>query len=196
MSTPNVSASGASASHGETVTVPETWGLVGYLRTPADLYKACEALRDAGYKKFDAHTPFPVHGLENAMGLKPSKLPFIVFGAALTGAASALAMMVYMNVIDYPMNIGGKPYLTLPSYVPITFELTILFSAFAAFFGCWGLNLLPKFFDPVMQHPQFARATDDLFFVAVEATDPNFDVRKTRALLEGLGVKDLQEVAP
>jgi len=186
MSTPNAA----------TVQGKGPWGVVGYLETPAELYKACEGLRDAGYKKFDAHTPFPVHGLENAMGLKPSKLPFIVFGAALTGAASALAMMIYMNVIDYPMNIGGKPYLTLPSYVPITFELTILFSAFAAFFGCWGLNLLPKFFDPVMQHPQFGRATDDLFFVAVEATDPNFDARKTRALLEGLGVKDLQEVAP
>jgi hypothetical protein len=193
MSTPNVS---ASASHGETVVVSETWGLVGYVRTPADLYKTCEALRDAGYKKFDAHTPFPVHGLENAMGLKPSKLPFIVFGAALTGAASALAMMVYMNVIDYPMNIGGKPYLTLPSYVPITFELTILFSAFAAFFGCWGLNLLPKFFDPVMQHPSFGRASDDLFFVAVESADPKFDAGRTRALLEGLGVNELQEVAP
>ena len=179
----------------DTVKVPETWGLVGYVKSPADIYKTCESLRDAGYRKFDAHTPFPVHGLENAMGLKPSKLPFIVFGAALTGAASALAMMIYMNVIDYPMNIGGKPYLTIPSYVPITFELTILFSAFAAFFGCWGLNLLPKFFDPVMQHPNFGRATDDLFFVAVESSDPKFDAGKTRALLEKLGVQELQEVA-
>jgi hypothetical protein len=181
--------------HSSTEKPSETWGLVGYVKTPADIYKTCEALRTAGYKKFDAYTPFPVHGLEHAMGLKPSRLPFIVFGAALLGATSALAMMIYMNVIDYPMNIGGKPYMTLPSYVPITFELTILFSAFAAFFGTWGLNGLPKYFDQVMQHPMFGRASDDLFFVSVEAEDPNFDVAKTRKFLEELGVSDLQEVS-
>lgn len=172
------------------------WGLVGYLENPPDIYRVCEALRDKGFSKFDAYTPFPVHGLENAMGLRPTRLPFIVMACAITGASSALAMMIYMNVIDYPMVIGGKPFLTLPSYVPITFELTILFSAFACFFGTWGLSLLPKYFDPVMQHPSFPRASDDLFFVSVQSDDPNFDLKNTRSFLEGLGVKDVQEVAP
>jgi len=181
----------------ETVLVRDPpWGLVGYVSSPAEIYHACEALRDAGYKRFDAYTPFPVHGLEKAMGLKPSRLPFIVFGAALTGATAALSMMIWMNVIDYPMNIGGKPYMTLPSYVPITFELTILFSAFAAFFGTWGLSGLPKYFDPVMQHPLFGRASDDLFFISVQSDDPNFDYHKTSSFLAGLGVKDVQEVQP
>ena len=172
------------------------WGLVGYFAKPADIYKACEALRDAGYKNFDAYTPFPVHGLEKAMGLKPSKLGWIVLACAITGFSSALLMMIYMNVWDYPLVIGGKPFMTIPSYVPITFELTILFSAFGAFFGQWGLNMLPKYFDPVMQHPSFDRATDDRFFVSVSSTDPNYDAGKTRGLLEGLGAKELQELAP
>ena len=172
------------------------WGLVGWVQTAPHIYRACEALRDAGYKQFDAHTPFPVHGLEHAMGLKPSKLPWIVLACAILGAASALLMMIWMNVIDYPMNIGGKPYLTLPSYVPIAFELTILLSAFGAFFGNWGLSKLPKFFDPVMRHSSFHRASDDRFFVSVESKDANFDLARTRAFLEGLGVQDVEEVAP
>jgi len=183
----------------ETVKVtapPKPFALVGYFTQPSDIYHACEAIRDAGYKDFDAHTPFPVHGLENAMGLKPSRLPWIVLASGLTGGASALLMMIYMNVIDYPLVIGGKPYMTLPSYVPITFELTILFSAFACFFGMWGLNRLPRYFHPVMQHPQFGRASDDRFFVSIEATDPNYDSVRTRQLLEGLGAREVAEVLP
>ena len=172
------------------------FALVGYFDEPAKLYTACETLRDAGYKKIDAYTPFPVHGLEIAMGLPPSRLPWIVLGAAFTGAGSALLMMIWMTVIDYPLVIGGKPHLTLPSYVPITFELTILFSAFASFFGLWGLNRLPMFFHPVMQHPSFGRATDDRFFVSVETTDPNYDASRTRTLLQGLGAHELEEVQP
>lgn len=172
------------------------FGLVGYFDSPAELYKACESLRDAGYKEFDAHTPFPVHGLEHAMGLPPSRLPWIVLAAAVTGFASALVMQIWMTVYDYPLIIGGKPFLTLPSYVPITFELTILFSAFAAFFGMWGLNGLPRYFHPVLQHPSFGKASDDKFFLAVESKDPQFDPAKTKALLEGLGIQELQEVTP
>ena len=130
------------------------------------------------------------------MGIKPSRLPWIVIACAIAGFSSALAMMIYMHVYDYPLVIGGKPFLTLPSYVPITFELTILFSAFGAFFGMWGLNMLPKFFDPVMQHPSFVRATDDKFFVVVQSKDPNYDSVRTRQTLEGLGVQELLEVQP
>jgi len=172
------------------------FGVIGYFHDPAEIYKACESLRDAGYRKFDAHTPFPVHGLENAMGLRPSVLPWIVLAAAITGFSSALLMQIWMTVYDYPLIIGGKPFLTLPSYVPIAFELTILFSAFGSFFGMWGLNGLPRFFHPTMQHPQFGRATDDLFFVSIESTDPNYDSVRTKSLLEGLGAKEVLEVQP
>lgn len=182
--------------------VPQTaapanpFALVGYFESAPDIYKACEGLRDAGYKNFDAHTPFPVHGLENAMGLRPSRLPWIVLVMGVTGFASGLLMQIWMSVIDYPMIIGGKPFLTLPSYVPVCFELTILFSAFGTFFGMWGLNRLPRYFHPVMQHPQFGRASDDLFFVSVESTDPNYDSSRTRQMLEKLGARDVIEVMP
>jgi hypothetical protein len=182
--------------HIMTTPAPKPYAMVGYFDTPGQIYEACEALRDAGYKQFDAHTPFPVHGLEHAIGMKPSRLPWIVLACGITGFSSALAMMIYMNVYDYPLVIGGKPFMTLPSYVPICFELTILFSAFGAFFGMWGLNGLPKFFDPVMQHPSFARATDDKFFIVVESKDPNYDSIRTRQTLEGLGARELAEVQP
>jgi hypothetical protein len=140
------------------------FALVGYLDTPATLFHACEALRDAGYKKFDAHTPFPVHGLENAMGLRPSRMPWIVLACAFAGFTSAVAMQYWMSVVDYPLNVGGKAPFSPPNWVPIGFELTILLSAFGAFFGMWIMNGLPRFFHPVMQHPSFQRATDDRFF--------------------------------
>ncbi len=170
--------------------------LVGYFDTPADLFHACETLRDEGYRDFDAHTPFPVHGLEHAMGLKPSRLPWIVLACAAFGLGGATLMQWWMGGVDYPLNISGKPAFTLPSSIPIMFELTVLCSAFGTFFGMWGLNRLPRFYDPVMKHPSFGRATDDKFFIAVEAKDSKYDPEGTRALLEKLGAKELTEVEP
>lgn len=175
---------------------PRPFALVGYVETPAQLYAACEALRDAGYSRFDAHTPFPVHGLDKAMGARPSRLPWIVLGCGLLGGIGGFALQWWTMAVDYPLNISGKPFFAYPAYVPVTFELTILFSAFGAFLGTWGLNLLPAFFHPVMQHPDFGRATDDLFFISVEAKDPLFDPEKTRRLLEAHGFRALHEVQP
>ena len=171
-----------------------TFALVGLFETPAQLYHACEAVRDAGYEHFDAHTPFPVHGLENAMGLPPSKLPWIVLGAGMTGFASAVLMQWWMLAIDYPQNISGKPFFAYQAYVPITFELTVLFSAFACFFGMWGLNLLPRWNHPVFSHKSWPRATDDAFLLSIEVRDPKFDSVETKRLLESLGAKEIEEV--
>jgi hypothetical protein len=170
--------------------------LVGYFDTPADLFHACETLRDEGYRDFDAHTPFPVHGLEHAMGLRPSILPWIVLACAAFGLGGATLMQWWMGGVDYPLNISGKPSFTLPSSIPIMFELTVLCSAFGTFFGMWGLNKLPRFYDPVMKHPSFGRATDDKFFIAVEAKESKYDSEGTRTLLEKLGAKELLEVEP
>ena len=173
--------------------VTPPYGLVGVTDTPAQIFEVCEKLRDSGYKHFEAHTPFPVHGLERAMGIPPSRVPWI----SLAGGAFGLLGMValtYYTAIDYPWNISGKPAFSWQVYVPLFFEMMVLFSSFGTFFGMWGLNKLPTFFHPVMQHPMFHRASDDRFLIAVEAKDPSYDPVKTRALLEKMGVHDLAEV--
>lgn len=171
----------------------ELYGMVGYFETPEAIYTACEELRDAGYRAFDAQTPFPVHGLEKAMGLKPTKLPWFVLMGGITGLSSGVALTWYVNY-DYPLNISGKPPFSWQIYIPIYFELTILLSALTCFFGLWIMCKLPMFFHPTMKHPSFHRATDDAFLICVEARDPKYDAGETKALLDKLGAKEVQEV--
>ncbi len=174
----------------------EPYALVAAWPSAGELYRACEALRDAGYKRFDAHTPFPVHGLERAMGLPPSRLPWIVLLCGLLGGTGAFALQSWAHLAGYPQVISGKPLFAFQAYVPITFELTVLFAAFGTFFGVWGLSKLPRLFHPVMQHPSFAGATDDRFLVSIEASDEKFDLPRTHALLVELGARDVQAVMP
>ena len=147
------------------------FGIVGRFETPAAIFHACEKLRDAGYKNFDAHTPFPVHGLEKAMGLKPSRLPWIVLICGATGGTGAFLLQWWVHLYGYPQNISGKPLFAFPAMVPILFELTVLFSAFGAFFGMWALNGLPQWFHPVMQYSKFETFSDDGFLVSVSTVD-------------------------
>jgi hypothetical protein len=170
------------------------FGLLAEYDTPAAVFKACEKIRDAGYKRWDSHTPFPVHNLDKAMGLKPSVLPFIVFACGMTGAACGLLLQWWSSTIAYPLVIAGKPLFSFQANVPVTFELGILFSAFGAVFGMLGLNKLPQFYHPLFNVARFARATDDRFFIAIEASDPKYDLDKTRKLLESTGSVKVEEV--
>jgi hypothetical protein len=154
-----------------------------------DVVHAAEKVRDAGYIHWDTHTPFPVHGMDKAMGLKDSRLGWIVITFALTGLASAFAMMHWMNGIDYPTIVGDKPAGapgTHPaSMVPILFELTVLFAAFGAVLGMFHLNGLPRHNHSVFESERFRLESDDKFFISIEAEDPKFDVAAARTLLEG-----------
>lgn len=179
----------------EVVAAADVHALMGWFETPAELYKACETLRDAGYQRFDAHTPFAVHGLELAMGLRPSRLPWIVLGGGLFGLIGSVLLAWYTQAVDYPQNISGKEAFSFQAYVPVFFELTVLCAAFACFFGMWTMNKLPRFFHPTQTHPSFHRATDDAFFISVEAADPRFDRAGTKRLLTALGARELCEVA-
>ncbi|MEZ6044981.1 MAG: DUF3341 domain-containing protein [Planctomycetaceae bacterium] len=123
----------------------------------------------------DAHTPFPLHGLDKAMGVKPTLLPFIVLGAGITGVATALALQWFTNAFDYRFSISGKPFFSLPSSIPVTFELMVLFSAFAALFGMLALNKLPKFANALFHKERFLRVTSDRFFIVIEASDPSYN---------------------
>ncbi len=172
-----------------------TYGLLAEYTTAAEIYHACEKVRDAGYAKWDAYTPFPVHGLDKAMGAPPSVLPWIVLVMAITGMTAAITMQGWMMAVDYKYIISNKPYFSWQAYVPVTFELTILFSAFGAVFGMLGLNRLPQHHHELFNSERFARVTDDRFFIAIEATDPKFNLEKTRSFLESTGATAIEAVS-
>ncbi|WP_417732560.1 quinol:electron acceptor oxidoreductase subunit ActD [Rosistilla oblonga] len=159
-------------------------GVVAEYDTPDALIAAANRVREAGYTKTDAFSPFPVHGIDEAIGIKPTILPWIVLAAGITGCLTGLSMETWMNAIDYPYIISGKPYISLPAFIPVAFELTILFSAFAAFFGQWALNGLPKFSNAMFTSPRFDAATDDKFFLYIDSADARFDDAGARALLD------------
>jgi hypothetical protein len=152
--------------------------------TPDAIVHAAEKVRDAGYEKWDVHTPYPVHGMDHAMGLGDSRLGWIVLMCGLTGVSAAILMIQWMNGIDYPLVIGGKPPNAVPSMVPIMFELTVLLSAFGSVFGMLGLNELPKHHHPVFFSERFDACSHNKFFISVEVEDKKFDTKKTKELLE------------
>lgn len=163
--------------------------LVAEFETPAAIVEAAGKVYDAGYRDYDAHTPFPIHGLDKAMKIPVSKLGWIVFAHGLVGFSGALLLQWWTSAVDYPMIIGGKPYFSYQAFVPICFALTILLSAFGTVFGMFFLNGLPRWSHPVLAHPDFRRATDDRFFISIDSADPKFDATRTRALLEQIGGK-------
>ena len=143
----------------------DRFGLVAEFASPAELYHACEKVRDAGYTRWDAHAPFPIHGIERAMGLKASKLPWIVLVLALGGAAAGMGLQGWVATIAYPLVISGKPFFSWPAFVPVTFELGVLGGAVGAVFGMFALNQLPTLYHPLFSSARFERASDDGFFI-------------------------------
>jgi hypothetical protein len=171
--------------------------LLAEFHSAHDVLHAAERVRDAGYGRWDAHTPFPVHGMDRAMGLKDSRVGWIVITFALVGLTGAFTMMHWMNGVDYPLIVGDKPGGapgSLPSMVPIMFELTILLSAFGAVLGMLHLNRLPRHNHPIFESERFRMASDDRFFISIEAEDPKFDVDRTRTLLEGVHAKHVEVI--
>ncbi len=173
-------------------------GILAEYAKPGDVLHAAEKVRDAGYSKWDVNTPYPVHGLDAAMGLKPTPMGWIALMGGLTGGSFATWMQWWMNGVDYPINIAGKPPFAIQTSIPIMFELTVLLTAFANLFGMLALNRLPQFYHWAFASRRFERVTDDRFFVTIEADDDKFDLEKTRALLEKthpLGIELVEESA-
>ncbi len=162
--------------------------------SPAELMNAATKVHESGYRKFDCHSPFPIHGMDKAMGLKRSPLGWIVGLAALAGGSFALWLQWWSSSIEYPLVISGKPLFSYQAYVPITFGLAVLFAAGAAMIAMLALNGLPRFFHPVFYSKQFESSSDDAFFVSIEADDPKFDTDKTKTFLESLGGSDVEVV--
>ncbi|HEY8945329.1 MAG TPA: quinol:electron acceptor oxidoreductase subunit ActD [Polyangiaceae bacterium] len=169
-------------------------GLLAEYESPWKLLDASTKVRDAGFTRWDTYTPFPVHGIDKAMGIKMTVLPWFVLCAGLTGLATAILLQWWTNAVDYPWIVSGKPFWSIPANVPIMFELTVLFSGITTLVGMLMLNGLPHPSHPLDLKERFARATDDRFFLLIQASDPKFDEAKTRALLDGTEPVVLDEV--
>lgn len=172
------------------------YGLMAEFEQPEALREAAHAARDAGYTRLDAYTPFPVEGLPEAIGFHQNRVPILVLIGGVVGGGGAYFMQWYASVISYPLNVGGRPLHSWPSFVPITFELTVLFASFAAVIGMLALNGLPRLYHPTFNVPAFARASQDRFFLCIEAKDAQFDRDKTPVFLREQNPVVVHEVEP
>jgi len=173
---------------------PKAFGWVAEYSDDSQLLDAARKVRDSGYSRTDAFTPFPVHGIDEALGIKPTVLPWFTLCAGAIGTSIALLMQWWMNAIDYPYIISGKPFASWPAFIPVAFELTILFAAYTTVFAMLGLNGLPRFSNPMFTNPKFDRATDDRFFLWVDSRDKYFNTEKVKSLLESTRPLSVDEV--
>ena len=172
------------------------YGYLAEFKSASALYKAAEKVRDAGVKKWDCYSPYPIHGLDGAMGMKRSILPWFVFFGGMAGTATAFTLAYTTQVVIYPTVVQAKPanIFTVPAFFPVMFELTILFSGFTVLFGLLALIQLPRLNHPLFASRQFHRATDDGFFIAIEARDGSFDTNGTKQFLEEIGGDNIELV--
>ncbi len=172
----------------------ELYGLAAEFESDAQLMHAAEEAYARGYRRMDGFTPFPIEGLAEALG-KKNRIPLLVLLGGIVSGCSAYFMEWFANVVSYPINIGGRPLHSWPAFIPITFELTVLGAALTAFFFSFGLSGLPKPYHPMFNLPEFGRASQDRFFLCIEAEDTLFDAEQTRAFLESLEPLVVAEVA-
>jgi len=179
------------------------YGLMAEFADVDALIKGARAVRDAGYRRWESYTPFPVHGLDRAMGAKPSRLPWLILCCGLTGMSAALFIVWWGNATSFPVwyalrgyafVASGKPVFSLPANIPPIYEWTVLFSAFGSFFGMLALNRLFRYHHPLWGMKRFGRVTTDKFFIAIEARDPRFDLGETARLLRDAGAAAVEEV--
>ena len=161
------------------------YGLIAEFDDPEDVVEATRHAYERGYRMMEAYTPFPVHGLPEALGFEHTKIPAVVLIGGIVGGLGGFFMQWYSAVLSYPIIVGGRPLNSWPAFIPITFEMTVLFAALAAVFGMLGLNGLPRPHHPVFNAPNFALASGNRFFLCIQTRDPLFDTEGVRQLLEG-----------
>ena len=173
---------------------PPLYGVIAEFESPSDLVAAARRVYSLGYRRINGYSPYPIEELSEAIGFTHTSLPLIVFIGGLVGGIGGFLMQYYIEVIDYPINVGGKPYNSWPAFIPITFEMTVLVAAFSAVLGMLVLNKLPQPYHPVFNLPNFAMATRDRFFLAIEANDPKFDHAEVVELLKSLNALEVNDV--
>lgn len=171
-----------------------TYGMLAEFAHPGELVKAAKAAREAGYKQFDTHSPFPIHGMDKAMGLPNSKVGFITLGGGIAGLSLAIWLQWWTSAVEYPINISGKPFFAFEPSIPIMFELTVLFAALATVGGMLAMNGLPRPYNPLFYSDNFARVTDDAFFLHIAANDSKFDLEGTERFLTQIGASRVEVV--
>lgn len=181
---------------GQPTQAPQIYGLMAEFADPQALMEACQKAYEEGYRVMDAYSPFPIEGLSEAIGFHKTKLPQIVLIGGILGCIGGFTLQYWANAIDYPINVAGRPMFSWPSYIPITFECTILLAAFATVFGLLGLSGLPEPYHPVFNVSRFALATRDRFFLVIESKDPKFERDKTWRFLDTLQPRGVAEVEP
>ena len=172
----------------------QPYGLIATFDTASAIYHAAEQVRDAGYRRWDCITPCPVHGLDGAMGVKRSLVPRISLAGGITGFCTGMSLIYWTGAINYRLTVGGKPFFSPMFAFPVSYELTILFTAFATIGGMFLLNSLPMHYHPVLKYDQIRRGMSDTFYIVIEARDPRFNLAATRALLEQAGGRDVKEL--
>jgi hypothetical protein len=170
------------------------YGLMAEFETPGRLIAATTQARAAGYRRMDAYAPYPIEDLTHALGHHRSRLPLLVLIGGLLGCAAGLGLQWWVNNVAYPLNIGGRPVSSWPAFIPVTFEMTILFASLTAVLGMLALNGLPRPYHPVFNAPRFSAASRDRYFLCIEAADPRFDVWGTRSFLEEMGPTEVSDV--
>lgn len=173
---------------------PALYGLMAEFDTPEAVLAAAHKATAAGYRRMDAYAPMPVEGLAEAVGFHHTALPLVVLCGGILGGLTGFFLQYYGSVFGYPLNVAGKPLNSWPAFIPITFELTVLFAALACVFGMLAMNGLPTPYHPVFNVPSFALASRDKFFLCIKARDPLFHAQKTKEFMKGLGAREVSEV--
>ncbi len=176
------------------MTAPPIFGLMAEFETPTELLRATRRAYQEGFRRMDAYSPFPIPELAEALGFHRDRIPLICLVGGILGGSTAYMLQWWINTIAYPVNVGGRPLHAWPSFIPVTFEMSVLFAGLAAFFGMWALNGLPRPHHPVFNVDEFAYATRDRFFLCIEAIDPRFELESTREFLSTLGAQKVMEV--
>ncbi|MGZ5435318.1 MAG: DUF3341 domain-containing protein [Pyrinomonadaceae bacterium] len=175
-------------------TQPQLYGVMAQFDNPSQLVAAARSAYEEGYRLINGYSPFPIEELDEAIGFKRTTLPYIVFAGGVLGALGGFFMQYWMEVVDYPLIVGGKPFNSWPAFIPITFECTVLGAAFAAVFGMLALNKLPQPYHPVFNAPSFALATRDSFFLVIEARDVKFNHDEAVRFLKNLDSREVVDV--